>query len=183
MRRATTLEEIYQALGPKPLRIDELDEFFVETSQARDPHVSRRRQIKRLLRREDENVKILLAGHAGSGKSTELTRIRKDLEKDFSFIQLSISEDGNLGHMTIESLLVLIIEAVLCRLAELDLEIDESLAENIYQWFTTTLSIKEDDWKLTGSAGAGADTKATWWGKLLGVSAYLKMDVKTGSRS
>lgn len=52
LKRATTLAEIHQACKPRPLRRDELGEFFVPTSEARDEVVSRRDTLRKLLERQ-----------------------------------------------------------------------------------------------------------------------------------
>ena len=48
----------------------------------RDSCLSSMNELKRKL--DDNNAKILFAGHRGSGKSTEINRLEKEIaEKDF----------------------------------------------------------------------------------------------------
>jgi hypothetical protein len=75
MQRATTLAGIKRVLDPRPLRLDELDGFFVETSDARDPFVARRDQIAEIFDGEDD-AKVLLVGHSGTDKTAELVKLR-----------------------------------------------------------------------------------------------------------
>lgn len=62
IQRATQLFEIHQACQPRPLRSDELDEFFEPTADARDETISRRDRMRKILTRNpDVQSKLLLA--------------------------------------------------------------------------------------------------------------------------
>src|SRR5258708_32636430 len=74
MERAETLRGVKFSCDPRPLDIDELPKFFVETAKPRDPQSNRRIEIEELPDSPEENVKIVLAGHSGTGKSTELAK-------------------------------------------------------------------------------------------------------------
>lgn len=180
MKRATTLAEIKRSLNPKPLKLEELDEFFVETSDVRDPHLSRREEIYERLDIEP-NTKVLLAGHAGSGKSTELVKFQAEHADRYAFVQLSMIEDGEPGNASVEVLLVLIVEAVLREMEDRGIRLSEQTLKSVYGWFDETFQVQQEDLQYTGSLGGGVDSGSGIWGKLLGVTAYLKADIKTGS--
>lgn len=180
MKRATTLAEIKRSLNPKPLKLEELDDFFVETSDVRDPHLSRRDEIYERLDIEP-NTKVLLAGHAGSGKSTELVKFQAEHADRYAFVQISMIEDGEPGNATVEVLLVLIVEAVLRKMDSRGIELSEKTLASVYGWFDETFQVKQKDLQYTGSIGGGIDSGSSIWGKLLGITAYLKADIKTGS--
>lgn len=180
MPPAMTLKEVKKALDPRPLRLDELDDLFVETSEARDPVINRRREIADRLA-ETEAVKILLAGHPGSGKSTELVKLRSEINARFAVAQLSVIEDGDPGNNTVEVVLVLIVEAVLKALAELDIEIPNERMRPIEQWFAKTFEVDESKLDFSGDLGGGLDAKRSVWAKMLGLTAVLKADIRAGS--
>ncbi|HEX9735237.1 MAG TPA: hypothetical protein VGG06_24970 [Thermoanaerobaculia bacterium] len=180
MKRATTLAEIKRSLNPKPLKLEELDEFFVETSDVRDPQLSRRDAIYDRLDVEP-NAKVLLAGHAGSGKSTELVKFQAEHADRYVFVRLSMIEDGEAGNASVEALLVLIVEAVLREMGARDVRLSEKTLTSIHGWFDETFQVKQEELEYTGSVGGGIDSASGFWGKLLGVTAYLKADIKTGS--
>ncbi len=180
MPPAVTLKEVKKALDPRPLRADELEDLFVETSPARDPVINRRREIVDRLE-EKGTVKILLAGHPGSGKSTELVKLRSEIDDRFTVAQLSVIEDGDPGNNTVEVVLVLIVEAVLKALAELGVEIPEKRIRPIELWFAETFEVDESKLDFSGSLGGGIDAKRSVWAKMLGLTAVLKADIRAGS--
>jgi hypothetical protein len=178
--KAKTLAEMRRVLSPKPLRLNTLDDLFVETSQVRDPNVSRRKEIVQHLD-GDDSTKILLAGHPGCGKSTELVKLRSEHSDRFAFVQLSMTEDADSGSANVEVLLVLIVEAILHSMSEKGIALDEGTLQKIRDWFAEVFKIQEKDLRYTGSTGAGLDSKEGFLGKLLGLTAYLKADIRAGS--
>jgi hypothetical protein len=180
MQRATTLAEIKRVLDPRPLRLDELSRFFVETSDARDPFVSRRDQIAEIFDGEDD-AKVLLVGHSGTGKTTELVKLRSEHQGRYAFVQLSITEDGEPGNASVEVLLVLIVERILRDMKERGVALSEKTLGKVYGWFDEAFEIRESDLRYTGSTGGGFSASEGLWGKLLGITAYLKADIRTGS--
>jgi len=81
---ATSLEDALNLFDPQhSLAVDELDTYYVARSHAPlEP-------MKTYLRVNRQPVKILFSGHRGSGKSTELTRLARDLENDFFIVRFS----------------------------------------------------------------------------------------------
>jgi hypothetical protein len=67
----------------KHLRGRELDRYFVER-----PYAPLER-MKTYLENTQQHVKVLFSGHRGSGKSTELARMAKDLGKSFLIVEAS----------------------------------------------------------------------------------------------
>jgi hypothetical protein len=182
IRYASDLNTVKIALSPAPLLLSEL-EFFHETSDARDPRLVRRDQIFEHLQTES-NTKILLTGHAGCGKSTELVKFQEEHRDKFAFVSFSLIEEAQLSHASIEAILVLIVEKLVREIYEtLNLKLNEETLNAVHEWFSEAFEIKENDLKYTGQIGVGADTQNTLWGKLLGVGAYLKADIRTGSHT
>ncbi|NJL28223.1 MAG: AAA family ATPase [Thermoanaerobaculia bacterium] len=175
-----TLAELRRALDPKPLRLDQLDQYFVETGDARDAKVSRRHEIAERLA-AGTSKKVLLAGHAGTGKSTELVKLRAEHKDRFTFVELSITTDGDPGKVNTEGLLVLIAEAVLRKTHDLRINLDEAHLEKIYGWFEQTFVSRETSSSPSGELGGGIDLQDSFLGKLLGLTATLKVGIQTGS--
>lgn len=183
MQRARQLTEIMGVLNPAPLQRAELPEFFVETGAARDPHLQRRDEIANYLRTTD-NVKVLVTGHPGTGKSTELVKFQEEHDSEFAFFSFSLSKEAQQTQASIETLLVLIVETIVRAFEDHTLgTLDEQTLESIYGWFSETFEIKEKDLRYGAEVGAGVNVKDTFWGKLLGLSAFLKADIKMGSRT
>ncbi len=182
MERATRLDQVKLALNPRPLGPDELDGFFVETTRARDEYSSRRKEIEQALNSKG-SVKVLVAGHGGAGKSTELTKLQQELSARFFFVNFSLLREALVGKVTTEILLVLIVEHMLRAVKDAGASIDEGTLKQIYSWFSEVTEVKEEDLKYSGELGAGVNTGESFWGKLIGVSTFLKADIKTGSHT
>ncbi len=180
MPPVSTLDDLKRILNPKPLRLDELDELFVETDDARDPELSRREVIAEILM-EGANAKVLLAGHGGTGKSTELVKFCSEHQERFTFVALSIIADGDPATVNVEGLLVLIAEAVLRTMEERGIELDEGNLERIYGWFDKTFNVRETNLDYNAEVGGGVTTQDSFLGKLLGLTATLKAIIRTGS--
>ncbi len=67
----------------RPLHMDELDAYYVAR-----PHAPLE-PMKTYLRHTQQPAKILFSGHRGSGKSTELMRLAKDLQHEFFVVSFS----------------------------------------------------------------------------------------------
>ena len=67
----------------RALAVGELDAYYVAR-----PHAPLE-PMKTYLRVNNQPAKVLFSGHRGSGKSTELRRLAKDLENDFFIVEFS----------------------------------------------------------------------------------------------
>jgi Cdc6-like AAA superfamily ATPase len=175
-----TLDELKRILDPKPLRLEELEDLFVETNAARDAEVSRRVEIAEILA-EGVNTKVLLAGHGGTGKSTELVKFRSEHQDSFAFVQLSIIVDGDPAKVNIEGLLVLIAETVLRQMRDQGIALNEDSLKKIHAWFQETFKVRESSRSYDGEVGGGIAAQESYLAKLVGLTADLKGSIKTGS--
>ncbi len=182
MKRAASLTEIKQVLRPNPLATpEELGALFVETSDARDPQASQRAALFDHLD-TDANVKMLVYGLRGTGKSTELNRFAQEYASRYTVVRLSLMDEKVLGQVTAESLLVLIAEKLLTGMHDMGLPFPDSALKHVYSWFSEVFEYREQDIESALRAGAGADTADSWWGKLVGLRAFLTADIRAGSR-
>ena len=79
-----TLPEIMNLFDPRyPLAMDQLDSYYVAR-----PHAPLE-PMKTYLKVTNQPAKVLFCGHRGSGKSTELMRLAKDLENEFFVVRFS----------------------------------------------------------------------------------------------
>jgi len=184
MRQAQNLSEIHQSCEPRPLEPAELSEFFVETAQARDPVLSRREELRELLPKKPR-AKVLLAGHTGCGKSTELVKLSQEVKDRYLVVNLRIREECNLFHVPVEDLLVAMMERLLdacsrdARAAGKLAEAQETLKE-IQRWFATELDIDEQKVSTGIEASAGANASQSLLGKVLGLLGGVKLDIRRG---
>lgn len=184
MIRATDLAKIQIACDPRPLTPEELPEFFVETAPARDPRSNRRFELAADLSDETEHTKVLLAGHGGSGKSTELNKFCQDHRERFFAVPFSMSREATLASITIEDLLVLVVERVLAAVndAGLGSGLSDTTLGNVYAWFSEAFEQRETTRDSTLEAGAKAGAEESLLAKLLGLTAWIKADIRAGAR-
>ena len=89
---ATNLAEAMNLFDPfRPMKPDELDKYYVKR-----PHAPLE-ELKTYLRYATQNIKVLFSGHRGSGKSTELLRLAKDLDGEFFTVRVSAANLLNLA--------------------------------------------------------------------------------------
>jgi len=179
---ANNLSDIENALRPSPLSLAELDKFFVETEESRDPFRNRRQVLAKQLKSESP-TKILLLGHPGCGKSTELAQLQKEIKPDYAFVSFSLIDEAQLSQTSIEDILVIVIEVLVRAAKRLDVQYREETLEGIYGWFSEVFKIKEDELKYGVELGVEVNTQNTWWGKMLAMGGYLKGDIRAGSQT
>ncbi len=178
IERATKLSEIHRACQPRALRRNELEEFFVPTAEARDETISRRDRIRKVLTRDPgAQTKLLLAGHAGSGKSTELVKLVDELGDRFFVVSFSVLQECNLVSLPVEDLLVVMMERLVfaCDKADMAGSFSESKAvEEVYQWFARETETTLQQRELGTELAAGVDTSHSYLGKLAGLLGKWK---------
>lgn len=137
IRKATTLDDIYQAFRSQPLNIEELNEFYQDTTKARSTSNPRSR-MARLLRRELGTYEhILFVGYKGCGKSTELNHLEKDLQDSFLVINFSVMEELDPVHLQYIELFIVTMERLFTKAQEANLKIQTSLLKSIQHWLQT----------------------------------------------
>jgi hypothetical protein len=187
MEQAKTLSQIYQSCHPRPLLRQELEQFFVDTADARDPVMSRRQELRmRLERNADANPKLLLAGHGGCGKSTELVKLADELKDSFLTVAFDVRAECNPSHVPVEDVLVVAMERVLsaCKDAGLAGEMGsaEKTLREVHQWFAEELHIDETQRQAGVEAEAGVDVSSSWFGRALGLLVKLKGSIRRAEK-
>lgn len=145
LKKAETLLDIELSLDPRPLAPGEIQEFFVETGKVRDPNARFRSKIARLLEYAEQRRKVLIYGHTGSGKSTEIVRFQEERSAEFRFVRVSVAKEGLLSTLTPVSLLVLVLDQAVRHCMESGLRLDEGLVERVYEWFKDTVAVTDEE--------------------------------------
>ena len=89
-----------------PLEGSQLQSFFVETDEARDPNQCTRERIKMALKTDP--ARILFYGHPGSGKSTELNKFLSEHEEDYLPVKFSVTTAMTPSNVLAEDLILVI---------------------------------------------------------------------------
>jgi hypothetical protein len=166
LKKAENLEEIHKFCRPMPLKPDELEAFFIETDSARNSHQNPRERIKKDLK-AIPNARILFYGHRGCGKSTELSKLSKEIQDNFFTVSFSIMEEMNLNAVRAEDLILIIAERILNAAQEQDLKLKDTLLNPVLDYFSETVLTKNERHTI------GTGVKA-----LLGLFVKLNGEIK-----
>lgn len=180
MKKAEELKEIYQAFEPYPLnQPDQIHDFYVDTYNARGQNVVKRMSLALELS-ENPYMKILLMGHRGSGKSTELSLLKENLKDNFDIINFNIQNEVDAGNMTYIDFIFAIMSQIIKYIENNSrLHLDENDLDELYEyWYGEKILEKT----TTDQTGAAVDFKAKL--SFLNKIAFTGSGIfKTGSES
>lgn len=188
--KATRLEDIYKTISPEPLLTQtDINNYYIpEINQTRG--INRLAHIKLGLERAHGGVhyKAFLMGHAGVGKSTELTLLARDLTDKYQTIRLSAVEA--LDPVSLKPFDILLLMAI--EVAEHTARSVEDggagkkppdpTLQRLWSWFASEKQTKTTS-KLKSAgieAGAGV-TGDSLWAKASGLFASLKGEIRYAS--
>ncbi|MCP4158309.1 MAG: AAA family ATPase [bacterium] len=100
-------------------------------------------------------IKILFSGHIGSGKSSELFKLKKDLDEDFLVIYYSIKDYMNFSGINISALMETIATQLIDFAGKDKIIIEKGILDVLENWKNNVRLIKYRDEKRTGRAGVG----------------------------
>lgn len=161
-----------QALSPEPLTDSaEFAKFYAERFES--PEADSTRVMTLELRKSFGGLyyRRFLTGHSGTGKSTELTRLARNLKDRFEFLRLSAQRE--LSPFSAQPFDILDVMAALLvgRVQELELEIDGKLIERVHGWFAEVLETATE----IRSGEAGAEVEAGFsLAALVGLGAKVR---------
>ncbi len=179
---AQTLDTARKNCSPRPLLGDGITDFWVETADARDSRTSFRDSLKSILD-EDTSQKVLVHGHRGCGKSTEINKFLSTL--DPHWLVVSLNADDYLPTSGNEAADVLL--AACTKLMEVaekkELPLNDKSMEGVWKFFEQTTTTKTGTREATGGVEAGVNVSESFFGKLFGIKADLVSELKFGSRT
>jgi hypothetical protein len=183
---AQNLDDFDFTLDNKPLNEDNYDDYYVKTKIGRgeDPTSKLITKFKKLKERNlEKNLKILFSGFRGCGKSTELFRLKRDLDKDFLIRIFSARERLDPNNITISEILITIMSDLFTFVNEnyKKIVLSEKLLKNIEKW-AGSIYKEEITYKYyQGKIGVGGGIKAGV-GKILNVFTKLALDFNAGRK-
>ena len=189
-KRADKLEDAYRTLSPAPLVGRAEFEAFYRTkiNAVRGDDLVARMALG--LRRAwgGLSYKALLMGHAGVGKSTEMTRLTREVETKYRPIRFSVTEQLDpISFQPFDVLLLMLIEVIertAKPLAEggAGQKLSDDRLREIYDWFAveTETAKRATQAGMEASAGIGV-TGDSWWAKTLGLFGSIKGEFKYAS--
>jgi energy-coupling factor transporter ATP-binding protein EcfA2 len=159
LKKALNIDDIYTSFKYQPLQIDDLDEFFVETDSARGGSPMRKR-LARLLDREISDYQhILFVGYKGSGKSTELNQLQKDIQNNYLVVNYSVFRELDPVHINYIELFIVTLERLFTLAKDNNLDISQEYIDNITNWIRTKEIQEIKDKYIGADVEAGAEGK------------------------
>jgi hypothetical protein len=176
------LRELRRLCRLGALEPEQLPLYWVNTNAARDPQSSLRQRIMDKLEDEaDKDVQILVYGHGGSGKSTELVKLITDQRDVFFTVRFSAFEQLDLLSITAEDILVVIAEQTVAAANDAGLHVSEKELQPIYNWFAqeevSLTDSSESSLEVQAEAGVGSSALSL----LAKLMASIKSDIKLSS--
>ncbi len=179
---AHNLEEIDITLDNKALNEENYEDYYVVTKIGRgeDPTSIIIRKLKNL---RDRDLKILFSGFKGCGKSTELLRLKRELENEFLINIFSVREKLDPNNLSISEILIAVMIDLFNFVKEhhKSIKLSKKLLENIANWTATIYKEEEKHKSYETGAAAGVDLKSGL-GRILGVLGKLEIDFKSGRK-
>jgi hypothetical protein len=146
---------IYAAFSPAPLTTDQTD-LYVDLDAVRGSSGVVHRLAQRI-QLADRPTAQVLAGHKGTGKTTELYLLKKHLsesiESKFFVVMVSSDEELDRNDVDFPELLIAIIRQIAVQLRSAGIEVSETYLKSRFEWLKTQLgkTIELDSVKLETS--------------------------------
>ncbi len=162
---ASKLRDIRRLCHPRALRGDELETLYVSTDQARDRNCDVRQSIISILDDTETSQRILVYGHRGCGKSTELAKLMADLGGGWLCVNFSVLEELPPIGVRAEEVLLAVAHQLVKAVQDAKLkglEADERL-KKVAEWFTAVKKISSSGRDAEALAEAGVKVGTGRW--------------------
>lgn len=180
LKKATQLSDFFSAFPQAPLAGDEFKDFYVDVDKERDNNLSRVGELREKLQKE--NSKILFAGHRGSGKSTEINRMVRDIGSKFFVIKFSVTQELDVIDLNYIDLVMVIMEQVAEQSEKGGLiEKDSKYIEKIKDWLGDVTEIKAEETGYMLEVGAGLKANRGILSLMIGLVAEFKAAIKSAT--
>lgn len=183
INRASKMEELFSVFEPYPLsKKEEFDNFFVKTYDARGTNIVKLMSYGMELS-HNPYMKILVMGHRGSGKSTELSILQNELKNKFEIISFFIQEEVDTENMTyidfVFAIMSRIIKFIDNKNETGELFLDKSDIDALYDYWFSEKILEETEFDY-GEIKTGFSAKLSFLKKIIISGGGI---FKTGSES
>jgi hypothetical protein len=179
---ADTLAQAQANCSPKPLTDSGIRDFWVETAPARDDLTSFRGNLLKLLQLSVPQ-RILVHGHRGCGKSTELNKLISELGPEWLPISLLAGDFLPVSGNQAADVLLAACTRIIDIAKEKELDLDEAALKPVVAFFNDTTTTQQSSRESAAEVGAGINTSSSLLEKLVGISAKFTSALKFGSRT
>ncbi len=183
MRYADQVSEIMNAFSPVPLEAEQMEQFYcADTMEYRmnDKYCSPIEDIYDVCTEQNGTCAMLLLGHKGCGKSTELNRMSARLrDAGYQVRTIVCSTDLDLFNLVYSDLFILMGEELLRMADECGCQIDQELLRRIQLFWqqTSEITVCQETAATSMEAGASVNTPGLME-KVLKFFMKVKADLK-----
>ena len=164
--------------------IDEKHNFYIDFSGFRSDfkeksiykHLNININTKKCKPLTNEYKKIFLSGYKGTGKTSELLKLTNNINDTSCYFTIFVNiaeEELDTNNIDTVDVLILMIEKLINKLNEIEIEIDKSIVESFYEWYKTRIVEVNKNEKSTGSVEFEANAKISLLG-LFGIVSKTK---------
>ena len=180
MKRAGRLEEMIGVFNAFPLTAENFKDFYVDTSKIRSVIDARSEIVNTLKYGINPYAKILLMGHKGSGKSTEMVKISEELGEQYEIINFSIAQEVELiGLQYIDVIFAVMSQIIDYLCMSESVEVRPDILERMVQYWKSE-TILEEAVRDDVEASAGGDARLSFLKK---ISVHGEGIFKTGAET
>lgn len=123
----------------------------------------------------DPFYKVFLMGRSGVGKSTEVTRLLREVQSQYVGIRFGVRKDLDPKNFAPFDVILLMMVLLCEKTKEVTgKEPERQLVADLFGWFADETETVTTELKSGFEAAAGIDTKGPWWDKALGAFVSLK---------
>ena len=167
---ATNVIEAYKQCNPDyALPAD--DNRYTDLSEVRGENVRIISTIRRSIERSDDNTcTYLISGHRGSGKTTELFRLKQRLEQDHYFcVYFDVGDALDLADISYIDIFLAMVDETSQALEKANINIDNETIADIHNWVTQEVYAESTiEKQIDGKASTGLEAN-------VGIPSILKL--------
>lgn len=173
-QQAQTLSEAYRVLDPlRPLDGEWFDSFYAERPES----AGIQSLLDELMLDDRIDDKTIFTGHRGSGKTTELARLARELADSHFIVRMDAEELLNLGDVDYADLLVMMGLQIFRRARESRIRLSEERVQNLQFWYRTHILEEEERPALDGEVVAQVNAG------IASIAARLRTDAPRRQRA
>lgn len=182
MKYAKEVCEMFNAFSQAPLQVDQMDDFYCQNTmeyRTSDKYCSPIEDILDSCKDLERTSAVLLLGHRGCGKSTELNKMSERLDLEGYPVKIiNCSRDLDLLNIVHSDLFILMGEALLNIAKELECEIDKDTLKKIMHFWDEGTECSEYKEAVENSVEAGIEAETPKILSILKTFIKIKADLK-----
>lgn len=173
---------MFNAFSQAPLQVDQMDDFYCQNTmeyRTSDKYCSPIEDILESCKDLERTSAVLLLGHRGCGKSTELNKMSERLDLEGYPVKIiNCSRDLDLLNIVHSDLFILMGEALLNIAKELECKIDKDTLKKIMHFWDEGTECSEYKEAVENSVEAGIEAETPKILSILKTFIKIKADLK-----